>query len=91
MSGEGCTRCGQCCNEYSLEMPQDEGMAQFYRYHGGRVSYARGKMIVLFQDRCAMYRGPKEGCAVYEGRPDICRRYLCDRARYGKLAIERKP
>lgn len=90
--GDGCCGCGKCCNEYRLEMPYDPEMARFYTYHGGRIIPAgKGKMWVDFQDRCVNYLGPTKGCRIYEQRPKICRDYLCDRARYGKLNfIERK-
>lgn len=75
----GCTRCGDCCTYAALEVRP--GAISWLQMHGVPVVMDGGVPKVYFQQDCDNYDRETKRCNAYESRPEICREYLCAKAR----------
>ena len=80
-----CRQCGRCCRNYTIAMKRNEDFARFLTYHG---LYMRdrtdGEMEVYGESKCRHLKSdPKQPskyvCAIYETRPELCRKWECER------------
>jgi Fe-S-cluster containining protein len=76
-----CTRCGGCCQEAVVVMKRDVDLARFFTLHGAAVVATERGMDVSFATPCKCYDAEAGACNIYNQRPDICRRFLCSKAR----------
>jgi Fe-S-cluster containining protein len=82
-----CFRCGHCCTYAALEVNED-GVG-WLEMHGIPVEDRGGVRKVIFDARCSHLREDMT-CDIYEAdRPQICRDYLCGRAK-GAEVLERE-
>lgn len=87
----GCKRCGQCCKELTIRVPlvghTDVDIQDFLKYlQSHRVLAFRDmtQLTVLIPHLCAnLDYKENEGCYCkdYDNRSEICKQFLCQKAR----------
>lgn len=80
MSENRCGDCHKCCEHYTLELTELGGATlQFSRVWG--VCSESGFMSIEIEIPCQHLT--KDGCDIYEDRPQTCRDFVCDRLMEG--------
>ncbi len=82
-----CVRSGLCCKNPSVEVCMTEDDARFYSFFGAGVKKVGKDYKVKFKLKgtCKFY---KDGCKIYDNRPQICRDYPVGDVCYGTHRIE---
>jgi len=80
-----CLRCGECCLPYQIKMDAGDDARRWLTYHGLTVrDIDENSMLLMGQSLCFMLVFNKDGttsCGCYQDRPEICKQYLCKRAK----------
>jgi Fe-S-cluster containining protein len=76
-----CTRCGECCKQVVIVHKRDQNLARYFALHGLDVLATERGMDLVIDKPCLSYDAEAGACRIYEARPDICRRFLCEKAR----------
>lgn len=81
----GCERCGRCCHDFGMYVADDDDIARLFAYHGFETIETPDGIYVKGSNPCAhlsMDGGVAE-CLIYDERPGVCRKYLCEKASKG--------
>ena len=71
-----CGKCSKCCESMMFEI-KDCDHEYWVRLHGVEVREFQGKTWAYLPIPCQKL---KEGhCSVYQERPEMCKRYYCDK------------
>ncbi len=80
-----CKRCGMCCLPYSIQMTKNDDAGRWLTYHGLIIQAGDDEHMILHgQSKCHMLVMKDDGttaCGCYADRPDICKKYACERAK----------
>jgi Fe-S-cluster containining protein len=85
-----CQRCGKCCRDFTIKLDvgtdsqqELEGFKRYLNLHGCKTFIEEKVLNILAPVMCENL-GFKEGegycCKDYENRPEICRKFLCEKA-----------
>jgi Fe-S-cluster containining protein len=75
-----CKQCGYCCTYIALEI--SDYAAPWLELHGIPLIEENGKKKLMFDAACRHQDPVTKLCLIHEEeRPDICKDYLCDKAR----------
>jgi len=79
-----CTNCGECCSYVSFDVSLD--VARWCALHGFTLAQSTLFDFVGFQNAkvyvpCSLRDGVTKRCRDYEGRPDVCREFFCEKAK----------
>lgn len=80
-----CKDCRECCEyvEFPVTMLSME-VVEYFRFRGNRFYLEKGgALMVRVHDPCRHLT--PAGCAIYDDRPDTCRKYMCE---YGDKRIK---
>lgn len=94
-----CQRCGTCCLSAFLALAnvpieQDsQELARWLSYHGCepmRYPGEKGEVLAVkipipCKHLASEPAGGKTGCLIYKTRPNVCREYLCKKARDAEI------
>jgi len=75
---EKCLSCRECCEftEVPCTMLSVE-VIEYFNMRGQKFYLGKGgEIMIRFQSPCVHLK--KEGCDIYEDRPDTCREYMCE-------------
>lgn len=80
-----CLRCGMCCLPYAIRLEKNDDAGRWLIYHGLTVEAVDEELMAIKgSSKCHMLVFNPDGttgCGCYQTRPDICRNYLCARAK----------
>ena len=89
-----CQRCGRCCVTANIKLPgikvnDGSGFAEWLAFHRCDVMNqetpdGEGGLALRIPLTCMKLAETADGafrCTIYDQRPEICRSYVCERAR----------
>jgi len=74
----GCMMCGDCCRYLSYIIPVDEPGQDWIRLHGATIEVWGDGLLVKVPAVCDALVDNR--CMIYETRPEVCRRYRCNKS-----------
>jgi Fe-S-cluster containining protein len=74
-----CSNCGECCTAI-LPMNQQEinRIKHFVKKHG--IKEHRHSALIQYDMTCPFRDDSEKKCAIYQVRPDICRKFICNQS-----------
>lgn len=71
-----CDNCSKCCETVMFEL-FGKDHETWAKYHGLKIVKFMDKKYVQFDIKCQKLVNGR--CSIYENRPEMCRRYYCER------------
>jgi Fe-S-cluster containining protein len=71
-----CDKCSDCCTNVQFEL-FSEDHERWARLHDLKVVSNDGRKFVRFDVPCTKLK--KGRCTIYEERPQMCKRFYCDK------------
>jgi len=78
-----CLKCARCCEEFTFEISGDN--KEWINQLGVFIKLTRPQLMSL-ENSILKFKAPcqyldKGKCTIYENRPEICKNFLCKKAK----------